>query len=194
MTVLRSLAVFCGSSVGIDPVHRAAAEQLGQALAERKIRLVYGGGGIGLMGVLADAALAAGGEAVGVIPEHLLRLEVGHTGLSELITVATMHERKQRMFDLADGFAVLPGGLGSLDETFEILTWRLLHLHDKPIVVIDEAGYWQPLLALIDHAISAGFASETARDHFAVAEGVETALTLLAAAPAPTSEAHPERF
>jgi uncharacterized protein (TIGR00730 family) len=153
-----SLCVFCGSSSRVAESYRHAAGELGAAMAKRGIRLVYGGGRIGLMGILADAALGAGGEVVGVIPEFLRGLEVAHEGLSELHVVPTMHERKRMMFELADAFVVLPGGIGTLDESIEIASWKQLGLHDKPIVVFDVAGFWRPLAALVDHIIEKGFA------------------------------------
>ncbi|MGH7820194.1 MAG: TIGR00730 family Rossman fold protein, partial [Candidatus Binatia bacterium] len=137
-----SLAVFCGSSRRVAEEHRRAAAEIGAALARRRMRLVYGGGRVGLMGILADAALAAGGEVIGVIPDFLFDLELGHTGLSRLERVGTMHERKRRMSELADGFLALSGGLGTLDETIEIITWKQLRLHEKPIVVWNVGGLW----------------------------------------------------
>src|SRR6185369_2172118 len=133
----RSVCVYCGSSDRGPEPHREAAVKLGQALAREGVELVFGGGRVGLMGVIADAVLSGGGRATGVIPEHLLRAEVGHGRVTELIIVPNMHERKETMFRRADAFIVLPGGPGTLDETFEILTWRQLQLHDKPIVIVD---------------------------------------------------------
>jgi uncharacterized protein (TIGR00730 family) len=160
---IRALCVYCGSRAGNDPAHRRAAAELGEGLARRGISLVYGAGGIGLMNVVADAVIAAGGVSVGVIPRHLAALELKHHGLSETVLVETMHERKQIMFERADAFAVLPGGFGTLDELFEILTWKMLGLHDKPIYVVDSAGYWQPLARLVEQIITEGFAApETA--------------------------------
>ncbi|MSP49344.1 MAG: TIGR00730 family Rossman fold protein [Alphaproteobacteria bacterium] len=185
MPKIRSLCVYCGASVRVAQVHRDAALSLGRLLGEAKIRLIFGGGRVGLMGVMADAALQAGGEVVGVIPDHLVRLEVGHGGASELIQVRTMHERKQRMADLADGFAVLPGGLGTLDETFEIVTWKQLRLHDKPIVLVDVAGYWQPLVGLIEHMIEDGFVQPAHRRLFGVVDKVEDVIPALEAMPSP---------
>ncbi|MEE8393111.1 MAG: TIGR00730 family Rossman fold protein, partial [Rhodospirillales bacterium] len=129
MTSISSLCVFCGSRKGADPAYAAAAERLGRTMAERGLRLIYGGGGIGLMGVLSDAVLASGGEVVGVIPEFLMKYEIGNMEVTELIEVASMHERKRTMFELADGFVVLPGGLGTIDEMVEIITWKQLQLH-----------------------------------------------------------------
>ncbi len=146
------------------------------------MRLIFGGGNIGLMGALADAALAAGGSVTGVIPDRLKNREVAHPDLTELIVVDSMHERKLRMFQLADAFVVLAGGLGTLDETFEIITWRQLGLHDKPIVLVDEAGYWTPLLCLIDHVVASGFAGRGVARLFTVVERVDDVFDAFAAA------------
>lgn len=151
MADINSVCVYCASASNGPESHRAAAAQLGTALAENGIRLVFGGGHVGLMGVAADAALAAGGEVIGVIPEFLRDWEVGHDGCDELIVTSSMHSRKQKMAELSDGFAILPGGLGTLDEAFEIITWKQLKLHDKPIVIADIDGYWQPFRSLLDH-------------------------------------------
>src|SRR5579883_15172 len=145
MAKVKRLCVYCGSSSQVDEIYRRAAARLGQVIAQAGIELVYGGGRVGLMGLMADAALAAGGRVIGVIPHLLHDREVGHAGVGELIVVGSMHERKQRMFDLADAFVMLPGGLGTLDETIEILTWKQLGLHDKPVIIADIAGYWAPL-------------------------------------------------
>jgi len=151
------LCVYCGSAAGVDPRYRAAADELGQSLAKAGIELIFGGGRIGLMGVLADAVLMAGGRVVGIIPDRLRNAEVAHQGASELVITCSMHERKRLMAERADAFAILPGGIGTLDETFEILTWRQLGLHRKPIFLVDVAGYWQPLRALLDHLAAHGF-------------------------------------
>src|SRR5207249_47919 len=151
MATVQRLCVYCGSSDRVDEVYRQAAVELGHALARHGVELVYGGGRVGLMGLCADAALAAGGRVTGIIPRHLHDFEIGHHGLTELHVVESMHERKRMMFELADAVAVLPGGLGTLDETFEVITWRQLRLHDKPIVVVDIAGYWQPFQDLVEH-------------------------------------------
>ena len=182
---IRSLCVYCGASSRVGPVHREAAAKLGQLLAEAGIRLVFGGGRVGLMGIMADAAISPRREIVGVIPEHLDRLEVGHRGTTELLVVGSMHERKQKMADLADGFAILPGGLGTLDEAFEILTWKQLRLHDKPIVLVDVAGYWKPLVALIDHMIKEGFVQPAHRRLIGVVPRVEDVIPALEAMPTP---------
>lgn len=152
-----SVCVFCASSNGIDPIFLGAAKALGQAIAVRGWRLVYGGAEVGLMGALADAALAAGAPVVGVIPKALVSGEIAHRGLRELIETASMHERKAEMAKRADAFLVLPGGLGTLDETCEILTWALLGIHNKPVVLINIAGYWDRFLHLLDGAAEAGF-------------------------------------
>ena len=151
------LCVYCGSAVGLDRRYRDAARELGDALAKADIELIFGGGGIGLMGVLADAVLAGGGRVVGIIPDRLRSAELAHKGASELVIAGSMHDRKRLMAERADAFAVLPGGIGTLDETFEILTWRQLGLHDKPIFLIDVAGYWQKLRDLLDHLVAQGF-------------------------------------
>lgn len=162
--MIRSVCVFCGSRDGDDPAFVNAAEALGTALGRSGRRLVYGGGRVGLMGRVADAALAAGGEVHGVIPGHIMELEVGHEGLDTLELVPDMHTRKNRMYALADAFVTLPGGLGTLDETLEIVTWRQLGLHDKPAYLLDVGGYWKPLERLLDAAIARGFADPKARE------------------------------
>jgi uncharacterized protein (TIGR00730 family) len=155
-----SVCVFCGSRMGNDPAFEAAATALGGALAAANMRLVYGAGDVGLMGAVANGAQAAGGQTFGVIPVHLLAKEVGKRDLSTFVITENMHERKKVMFMNADAIVTLPGGAGSLDELFEVLTWRQLGLHDKPVYLLDINGYWQPLLTLIDHMISSGFADK----------------------------------
>ena len=159
MQQIRSVGVYCGSAGAVDQRYRAAADELGRSLAAAGITLVFGGGRIGLMGIAADAALAAGGQVIGVIPASLRDAELAHSGVSELVVVDTMHDRKRVMAERSDAFAVLPGGIGTLDEAFEILTWRQLRLHDKPIFLVDIAGYWQPLRALLDHIVARRFAA-----------------------------------
>lgn len=159
VATLRSVAVFCGSSPGRDPAFRRAASELGTVLASRGIRLVYGGGAVGLMGVLADAVLAEGGTVLGVITEALVEREVAHGSLTELVVVPSMHERKQRMADAADAFVMLPGGLGTLDEFFEAATWTQLGIHAKPCGVLDVDGYFGPLRAFLDAAVEQRFVS-----------------------------------
>jgi uncharacterized protein (TIGR00730 family) len=160
--------VYCGSSPGRDAAFGDAADALGRTVASRGVRLVYGGGSVGLMGRVADAALRAGGHVVGVIPTALVRMEVAHRGLPDLHIVSTMHERKARMADLADAFVALPGGMGTLDEMFEMLTWSQLGLHAKPCGFLDVSGYFQPLLTFLDHAVTAGFIRPEHRRIFVV--------------------------
>ncbi len=154
---LRRVCVFCGSAAGKRPAYRRAAARLGKALASAGLGLVYGGGSIGLMGVVADAALAAGGEVVGVNPRGLARKEIAHAGLSRLHVVPSMHHRKAMMADLADAFVAMPGGMGTLEELTEVLTWAQLGIHGKPCALLDVAGYWRPLIYLLDHAVEERF-------------------------------------
>ena len=154
MNRLSALCVFCGSNPGADPVYAENARRMGQILANRSITAVYGGGRVGLMGALADAVLEAGGRVIGVIPEALKRREVAHQGLTELRVVQTMHERKQIMADLSDGFIAMPGGFGTFEEFCEVLTWSQLGLHTKPCGLLNVKGYYTGLLALFDHALT----------------------------------------
>jgi uncharacterized protein (TIGR00730 family) len=154
---LKSVCVYCGSNAGSRPVYAERAAQLGTQLARDGLALVYGGGNVGLMGIAADAALAAGGEVVGVIPEQLVGWEVAHRGVTRLEVVANMHERKARMFDLSDAFVALPGGFGTLDEMFEMLTWRQLGLGDKPCAFLDVDGFYAPLVAMMDRMVAERF-------------------------------------
>ncbi len=194
MKRIHSLCVFCGSRAGVDPAFTQAAEQLGRSLAERGVRLVYGGGSIGLMGVLTQTVLDHGGEVTGVIPEFLLRREVGNPALTELIVVDSMHERKRRMFELADAFAVLPGGLGTLDEAIEIITWQQLGLHAKPIGVLSVGDYWTVFETLIEHFIAQGFADAAIRNLFAVTGDVESLFATLEARATERPAASSQRF
>jgi len=162
--------------MGENPAFRAAAVELGRGLARAGITMVYGGGGIGLMGVCADAALAAGGKVVGIIPHHLYAREVKHDAITELHVVDDMHQRKRLMFDKSDAFAVLPGGIGTLDEMCEVITWRQLGQHDKPILVIDTADYWRPFRDLIRHVIRTEFADNALTQLFTVVPDVAAAL------------------
>jgi uncharacterized protein (TIGR00730 family) len=161
---LSSVAVYCASSPGVDPRYAAAAESLGQHLAQRGIRLVYGGGHVGLMGILADAALAQGGEVHGVITRALQAREIAHGGLTRLEVVETMHERKAAIADQADAFVMLPGGFGTMDEFFEVVTWTQLGIHAKPCGILDVNGFFAPLCALIDAATEQRFISRAHRD------------------------------
>jgi uncharacterized protein (TIGR00730 family) len=160
---IRSVCVFCGASSGNDPGYAAAAAVVGERLARRGMRLVFGGGHRGLMGVVADAALAAGGQVVGVIPRGLVDRELAHTGLTELHVVETLHERKALMSDLSDAFIALPGGLGTLEELTEVLSWAQLELHAKPIGLLDVGGYFDALDSFLDHALAEGFVAERHR-------------------------------
>lgn len=154
---MRRICVFCGASPGRDPAYVGLAASVGAGLAARGIGVVYGGGRVGLMGALADAALAADGEVIGVIPRRLVDRELAHPGLTELHVVGSLHERKARMAELADGFIALPGGLGTLEELAEVASWAQLELHDKPIGLLSRAGYWEPFLGWLDHAVVEGF-------------------------------------
>ncbi|MFI6348544.1 TIGR00730 family Rossman fold protein [Streptomyces sp. NPDC050560] len=177
----RSLCVFCGASPGTDPRHLRTAALLGAECARRGTRLVYGAGGIGVMGALSDAALAAGGTVVGVIPEALMAREFGRADLTELRVVRSMHERKTLMHRLSDAFVALPGGYGTLEELFEITSWAQLGLHRKPVVLLDEAGFFDPLTRMLDHARDQGFVSPSERRLVRRAATVEEALRLAAA-------------
>ncbi|MBT6118912.1 MAG: TIGR00730 family Rossman fold protein [Rhodospirillaceae bacterium] len=185
MADIRSVCLYCGSSSRVPESHKAAAIRLGALLGEASIRLIYGGGRVGLMGLAADGALSAGGEVVGIIPDFLDEREVGHPGLTELHVVDSMHARKQLMFEMADAFCILPGGIGTLDETFEILSWRQLGLHDKPILVVDQDGYWKPLSALLGHAVATGYVQPAHVAALTVVASVEDVPMALANAPDP---------
>lgn len=176
-----SVCVFCGSRMGHDPAHRAAAVATGASIAERGWRFVYGGGGVGLMGVSADAALEAGGRVIGVIPGFLKDREAGNDKVDDLIVTDGMHDRKQIMFNLADAFLILPGGVGTMDETVEILTWRQLGSHDKPIVMANLGGYWDPLLEAMRRAVDAGFMGQDTIDLLDVAETLDDAFAIIEA-------------
>ncbi len=179
MSDIRSVAVFCGAQPGDAPEYYQSALALGAGLAHRGIRLVYGGGRVGLMGAVADGTLGAGGQVAGVIPEFLTRWEVAHEGVADLTVTDSMHTRKRLMFAQADAFVVMPGGLGTLDETFEIITWRQLGLHDKPILFCDVTGWARPLVALIEGVIARGFAQPSVRRLFEVCDGVGATLDRL---------------
>lgn len=179
MTKIRSICVYCGSSNRVEEQLLQAAGEFGRRCAERGIRVIFGGGRVGMMGRVADAAMSRGGEVVGIIPEHLDSYEIGHRGVTDLEIVDSMHSRKMRMFELSDAFCILPGGLGTLDETFEIVTWKQLGLHDKPIVLINLDGFWDPLLALIRHQADEGFVREAHLGLFEVVAGIEAAFKRL---------------
>lgn len=174
-----SLCVYCGSANNVAQKFKDSAHIIGTELAKRKIRVVYGGGHVGLMGVVADAALQAGGTVVGIIPEHIRAGEVQHTGLTKLHIVPDMHTRKRMMVERAEGFIILPGGLGTLDEAFEILTWRKLKLHDKPIIIFNQDGYWDPMIALMESMVNEGFSQPPDRKLYKVAATTEELLALV---------------
>ncbi|MDP5168678.1 MAG: TIGR00730 family Rossman fold protein [Bacteroidia bacterium] len=154
---MKSICVFCGSNTGFSPAYVEAAQELGRILVEREIKMVYGGGNVGLMGAIADEMLHHGGEVIGVIPHFLMNKEVGHKGLTELLLVDTMHERKAIMAEMADGFIAMPGGFGTMDELNEILTWAQLGLHRNPIGILNSGQYFDPLLRMFDHMVTQGF-------------------------------------
>ena len=176
---MRRVCVFCGASSGRLPAYAEAARAVGVALAGRGLGVVYGGGRVGLMGAVADAALAAGGDVVGVIPKELVDRELAHGGLTELHVVGSLHERKALMAELADGFVALPGGFGTLDELLEQLTWSQLGLHAKPIGLLDVAGYWRPLIALARHATEEAFVRESDLRAIAISDDPEALLDRL---------------
>jgi uncharacterized protein (TIGR00730 family) len=176
-----TVCVYCGSRHGTSPAFRAAAQALGRLIGERGGRMVYGGGNVGLMGEAADAALAAGAQVVGVIPERLVHLEVGHQTLTELHVVPTMHERKRLMAELADVFVALPGGIGTFEELFEVWTWRHLGYHDQPIGLLNVEGFYDPLLAFMRHALQAGFIDASQQTMLTVHDDPATLLDRLAA-------------
>ncbi|WP_066482290.1 MULTISPECIES: TIGR00730 family Rossman fold protein [unclassified Sphingomonas] len=161
---MKALAVYCGSATPADPVYLETARAIGRALAERGITVVYGGGRLGLMGAIADAALAAGGEVIGIIPQALVDAEVAHRGLTRLEVVQTMHERKQRFTDLSDGFLTLPGGTGTMDELWEAMSWSQLGYHSDPVGLLNVAGYYDPLIAFVDRMAEVGFLRPQHRD------------------------------
>ena len=180
MAEIHSVAVFCGARFGTDPAFTQAARALGQGLGRSGIRLVYGGGRVGLMGVVADAALEAGGKVQGIIPDFLMRREVAHTGPMEMIVTPTMHDRKRRMFEAADAFVTMPGGIGTADETIEIISWRMLGLHDKPILICDVAGSAAPIAAMLEASVTMGFVSSDTRRLYSILPGVDAVLDRLA--------------
>ncbi len=167
------MCVYCGSSSQVAEKFKRSAQIVGTTLAERGTRVVYGGGHVGLMGIVADSALKAGGTVIGIIPEHIRAQEVQHMGLTELHVVPDMHTRKRMMVERSDAFIILPGGLGTLDEAFEILTWKKLKLHNKPIVVFNQDGYWSDMIALIERTISEGFSQPADRALFRVVDTVD---------------------
>ncbi len=169
----QSICLFCGASSGTDPIYAKFAYSFGKLLADRNIQLVYGGAKVGLMGIVADSALQYGGKVIGVMPKHLSGIEVAHAHLTELRIVPNMHQRKEMMFNLSDSIVVLPGGFGTLDELFEVLTWKQLGLHQKRIFLFNIAKFWQPLIKTIDHFIHQGFVNSINRQLFTIIENPE---------------------
>ena len=178
MTIKR-LAVYCGSAGGSDPRFEEAARELGRIMAERGLELVYGGGRLGLMGIVADTVIAYGGKTYGVIPRALVDKEVAHSGLTELITVTTMHERKARMTELCDAFVCLPGGIGTLDEMFEAWTWNALGYHCQPFALLNVAGFWTPFIEFMGHVSRSGFLSQRRLDQLLIGDTPEQVINLL---------------
>ena len=183
MTQIKSVCVYCGSSSNVDDNFKKAAKAMGKILADNNIRLVYGGGKAGLMGIIADSVMENGGEAIGIIPSHISDREIQHTGLTELHIVESMHVRKQMMVDYSDAFVVLPGGIGTLDETCEIITWRQLGIHDMPIIIVNLDGYWTPFLSMIEHLVKQGFMRKEDKNTFIVVEDIKDVLHSLQNAP-----------
>jgi uncharacterized protein (TIGR00730 family) len=182
---IQSVCVYCGSSSHVDDDCKKLAREVGAALGSRKIRTVYGGGRGGLMGPLADSALAAGGDVIGIIPDFIRAREIQHNGLTTLHIVDSMHARKRKMVDMSDGFVILPGGFGTLDETFEILTWKQLGLHNKPIVIFSHNHFWTPLLDLLDHMIAHGFSQPECATMYTVVDSIDAMFEALATEQAP---------
>lgn len=182
---MKSITVFCGSSFGHDEIYKTQAILLGQTLAEKKIRLVYGGANVGLMGAIADGALSAGGEVVGVLPKFLREKEIAHNHLTELVLVESMHERKIKMNDLCDGVIALPGGYGTLEELFEMLTWAQLGLHKKPVAILNTNGYYDCLNILTTSMVDTGFLKQLNKDMLLISDDIEDLLSKMAAYKAP---------
>lgn len=188
MSLPESVCVYCGASENAKPIYKEAARAIGTLLGSNGIRTIYGGGKVGLMGIVADSALAAGGDVVGIIPQHIQAREIAHVGLTELHVVESMHVRKQMMVDRSDAFVVLPGGYGTLDEAFEIMTWRQLGLHDRSVIFLNVAGYYDPLLAFVRHALGEGFLTETHLGLFQVVDRIEDVLPALDRLDQPSQE------
>jgi uncharacterized protein (TIGR00730 family) len=178
---LSSICVFCGSNAGADPAYLEAAEAVGRRLAQRGVRVVYGGGKVGMMGAVADAVRDEGGDVIGVIPQAIVDLEIGHDGLDDLRVVGSMHERKALMAELSDAFIALPGGIGTLEELFEVYTWAQLGIHAKPLGLLDVAGYFRPLVAFLDHAVQERFLRPETRTLLAVSDDLDDLLAALEA-------------
>ena len=194
MSDIASICVYCGSSSRADKAFLDAASRLGRLIAESGRTIIYGGGKLGLMGRVAQGGLAGGGTVIGIIPEHLYKVEVQNEDVTELLVVDTMHTRKAEMVRRADAFCVLPGGIGTLDELVEILTWRQLELHDKPVVVVNQNGYFEPFRALLEHLVAHDFAGPSLIGFARFVDSVDDVLPLLEAAPGERFEEHPERI
>lgn len=179
MTEIKSICVYCGTGTGTSPVYAETARKLGRMIGENGIRLVYGGGRVGLMGVVSEAAVQAGAKVTGIIPEHIQSTEVKNTDVDELHIVDSMHTRKNMMVDRSDAFVTLPGGFGTLDETFEILTWKYLRLHDKPVVIVNVDDYWTKFVEMVDHMIAKGFVQEWHKELYTVVTDVDEVLPAL---------------
>jgi uncharacterized protein (TIGR00730 family) len=183
MRQISSACVYCGTGSKVDQIYKDMAESLGKVMAAQKVRLVYGGGKVGLMGIVSQACFHAGGEVVGIIPEHIQEKEIRNDDLTELYVVDSMHTRKRLMVDKSEGFIIMPGGFGTLDETFEILTWKYLGLHDKPVVFLNVNGFYDPLLKMVDNMVEVGFTPFWHRQMYSVVETPEDALTMLRSQP-----------
>lgn len=191
-SVIKSVCVYCGSRTGDEPSHATVAKEIGTRLAESNYKVVFGAGSIGMMGIVARSALSAGGDVIGIIPEHLNDIEITQPGLTEIHVTPNMHERKALMFNKSDAFVLLPGGLGSMDEFFEILTWSQLGLHSNPIIILNHKDYWRPLLTLIDHIIEENFAGVKCRSLFQVVESVDAVIDILNTTECDITPAKPE--
>lgn len=191
---IKSVCVYCGSRPGNSPAYALAAERLGYMIGETGLSLVYGAGSIGLMGIVARSAISAGAPVIGIIPEHLDAVEITQADLTEIHITHTMHDRKKMMFDRSDAFIVLPGGLGTLDETFEIMTWAQLSLHKKPVILVNEQGYWDPFVSLVDHVVNEGFASAEHARLLSVVDTVDGAVGLLAGTPKTENKGRSDLF
>jgi len=180
MSQISALCIYCGASQNVDPRHLEKADELGRVTAGKGVELVYGGGHSGMMGAAADGALRAGGRVTGIIPEHLKEREAAHSGVTEMIVVDSMHVRKQKMFERSDAFCILPGGLGTLDETFEIITWKQLGLHDKPIILLNLYGFWDPLMEMVQRQVKGGYLHDDPEYLFSLANDIEDVFTAIA--------------
>lgn len=185
MTAIKSVCIYCGSRPGKNGKFSELAREVGQNLAENNIRMIYGGGSVGLMGIAARSVIEKGGEVIGIIPKHLADEEVSQPGLTDLFVVDNMHQRKRMMFDHSDAFVILPGSIGTLDETLEIITWRQLRLHDKPIVIINKDNYWEPFFQMMNNIVAEEFISDDVHDLYQVINEPEELLPLLAELPDP---------